>query len=96
MLEDFIPQLLEILPMNKAIFLSKLKGSGLLSDDVKAKIKSVPTLVDKAECFLDEVILPYLPDDPSNLDKLLSVMENYTDSTLKNLAAEISKCLYTE
>jgi len=93
--EDYISQLQEILPVNKSIFLSKLKASGLLSDDLKTKLKSIPASTDRAECFLDDVILSTLPDDTTNLDKLLSVMEAYKDENLKKLAGEIRTKCYT-
>ena len=94
--EDFIPQLQETLPMNKAIFLSKLKQSGLLSDDFMAKLKSIPSVKDKAECLLYDVILPTLPDDTTSLDKLLGVMEAYYNDDVKKLASELCTRCYTK
>jgi len=82
--------------MNKAIFLSKLKACGLLSDDLKTKLKSKPTLTDKAECFLDDAILSTLPDDTANLDKLLTVMEAYNNDDVKKLASELYTKCYTK
>ena len=93
--EDYISQLQEILPVDKKNFLSKLKASDLLSDDLKTKLKSIPASTDRAECFLDDVILPTLPGDTTNLDKLLSVMEAYKDENLKKLAGEIRTKCYT-
>jgi len=79
--------------MNKTIFLSKLRASDLLSDDLRAEIRLIPKLEDKAERFLDDVILPSLPDDITNLEKLLSLMVAYRDDKVKKLAEEIrAKC----
>jgi len=93
--EGYISQLQEILPVDKKIFLSKLKAFGLLSDDLKTKLKCIPASTDRAECFLDDVILPTLPDDTTNLDKLLSVMEASKDENMKKLAGEIRTKCYT-
>ena len=82
--------------MNKAIFLSKLKASGLLSDDFMTKLKSIPLVKNKAECLLYDVILPTLPNDTTNLDKLLSVMEEYNNDDVKKLASELHIKCYTK
>jgi len=95
-LNQFIPQLLETLPMDKAIFLGKLRASGLLSGDLKADLKSMSTSEDKADYFLDVVIIPTLPDDTTNLDKLLDVMEAYNDDNVKQLSGEIRAKCYTD
>lgn len=80
--------------MEKATFLAKLRTSGLLTGELKTKLRSIPILADKTDYFLDVVVLPTLPDDTTNLDKLLSVMEAYNDN-LKKLAKMLRTKCYT-
>jgi len=82
--------------MDKAIFLAKLREFGLLSRDFKTKLKELPTSADKTDEFLDVIIIPKLPDDTTNLDKLLGVMEAYSDDNVKELAGEIRTKCYTD
>ena len=82
--------------MDDVTFIAKLRASAILPTYLKVKIKSMPTSAEKANYFLDQVILPNVNDDHSNLDTLLSVMENFGYPLLNKLAVEIGRCLYTE
>jgi len=82
--------------MDQPIFLAKLREFGLMCSDLKTKLRSMPKLTEKADYFLDDVILPTLQDNTANLDKLLNVMEAYKDDeNLKKLAGEIRTKCYT-
>jgi len=79
--------------MEDAHFVAKLHEVGLFSGDKKAKVESLPTRAEKVNHFMDYVIFPGLPNDRTNLDKLLKVMEKFNDDTLKNLSENIQKAL---
>ena len=90
-IEKFSPQLLETLPMDDAIFIAKLRSAGLLPGNLKAEIKSLKTSADKADYFLDYVILPNLSVNQTNFHKFLKVMEESGNDTLSTLAKDIKK-----
>ena len=83
--------LVEMLPMNDAIFIAQLYANGLLPGDLKNQL-NLPhrTSADKAVLFLDSVIEPSVTSDGgSNSDKLLNVMEDSEYKHLKKLAEVI-------
>jgi len=86
---EFSPQLLTTLPMDDAIFIAKLMAARLLPGNLKAVIKSLPTLVDKADHFMDHVILPNISNNHDNFLALMNVMENSDYPSLNKLAEEI-------
>ncbi|XP_065912961.1 uncharacterized protein [Dysidea avara] len=90
-IEKFSPQLLETLPMDDAIFIAKLRSAGLLPGNLKAEIKSLKTSADKADYFLDYVILPNISVNQTNFHKFLKVMEESGNDTLSTLAKDIKK-----
>ena len=66
-------------------FLSKLFAVGLLTDNSKAAIHSLPTSADKADCFPDRMIFPNIDNDNTNLCTFLAVMEKNDDGAVKML-----------
>ena len=88
--KEFYSKLVEMLPMNDAIFIAKLYSGGLLSNDTKEHIESLTTEGKKAMYFLDHVIKPSLTSDGgSTIDKLLNVMEDSEYQGMKKLAEQI-------
>ena len=88
---EYSPQLLTALPMDDATFIASLRAARLLPGNLKAVIKSLPTSADKADHFLDHVILPNISNDYDNLLALLSVMENSDYPSLNKLAVAIKR-----
>jgi len=89
-IQQFYSDLVKILPMDDAVFRSKLKSGGLLPGNLKSKIMSKQTEAEKAELFLDDGI----KDDLPNFKKLLMVMNSWTGSMeckVKNLASQINE-----
>lgn len=89
----FYSQLVQMLPMEDTHFIAKLHTAGLFSGNKKAEVESLSTRAKKVNYFMDYVILPGLPNDRTNLGKLLKVMEKFNDDTLKNLSEQIQKAL---
>jgi len=86
---EFSSQLLKTLPMDDAIFIANLRSARLLPGNLKAVIKSLPTSADKADHFLDHVILPNISKNHDNFLALMNVMENSDYPSLNKLAEEI-------
>jgi len=75
--------------MKDVLFLAELYAKDLLSGDVKAKVKAMPTSTEAADYFLDNSIeKDLINDNNDSFMQLLSVMEEYNES-LKVLATEI-------
>ena len=94
---QFYPKLLQVLPMDDAIFLGILYSKNLLPGDIKDKISAKQTRADKAECFLHNVIYPeFHVNETSNnqLNKLLEVMTECDNDTVRLLAAQITASRY--
>ena len=92
--EDNYEALVTSLPMDDVIFIAKMRSKRLLPGDIKAKLKSLPTPATKAAEFLDQVIEPSLKnDDITPLKKLLTVMEDSGNDSLKKLAKTIRSIL---
>ena len=89
---DFYPKLIEMLPMNDCTFTAKLYSQKLLPGNLKEKVKSLPTSADKAEHFLDTMIMQpsaeIINDD--SFEKLLRIMEDSKFNSLNNLAQQIN------
>ena len=87
---SFYLKLVTSLPMKNTVFVAALKSKGLFSGDLKANMKALPTATEAAEYFLDNKIEKDLMND--NIDsflQLLSVMDEYVDQSLNELATEI-------
>jgi len=93
---EFNPQLINSLPMKDVMFSSQLVKKGLFSGNMKAKVKAQPTDADAAEYFLDNAIEKPLSNEDSDtepFEKLLMVMEQFNNQSLKKLASNIRKKL---
>lgn len=93
MLVEFLPQLIEILPMDDTTFISELFTANLLPGNLKAEIKSLATPADKADYFLDRVVFPNIDNDRTNFDKLLSVLKKSNNDAVKNVATEVTRAI---
>ena len=89
--KNFYPNLVTTLPMNDAIFMSKLYARSLLPDDLKARVESQATSAEKASYFLDHVVKPSGVD--RNFVELLYVMEDSENHNVKRLAELIRSSL---
>jgi len=88
--EDNYEALVTSLPMDDAIFIAKIHSKRLLPGNLKSTIESQKTSADKATVFLDKAIEPSLKnDDITPLKKLLTVMEDSGNDSLKKLAKTI-------
>ena len=80
--------------MDNVVFIAELFKNGLLPNDLKAKLKSLPTSAEKAADFLDDVIEPSVQGDSDGGDdnqfvSLLSIMKESEYDNLKKLADTI-------
>ena len=92
--KEFYSKLVKILPMNDALFIAELYSRGLLPDDAKEHVQSLPTTANKAMYFLDHVIKPNVTIGVgSSFDQLLNVMEDSQDQCVKELAKLIRTSL---
>ena len=90
-------ELVVILPMDDALFLAKLFACGLLPGDLKQSIKAEKTQAKKATCFLDHRISSDVSiGNSTTFNKLLNVMEDSGNDSLKVLAEEIKTALKEE
>ena len=86
-LMHYYPKLVDILPMNDAIFIAELVPHGLLPSDLKDQVQACKTSKDKATHFLDNVIKPSVNSGVgSSFDKLLNVMESSDYQGVRELA----------
>ena len=84
---EFYFKLVEMLPMDDAIFIAKLYSLNLLPGDLKEYIASLTTKADKATHFLDHVIKPsVMIGDGCCFNKLLNMMEDNEYQGVKKLA----------
>jgi len=90
-------KLVKTLPMNDEGFVAKLYSSGLLPGSLKNQIQAKSTLADKAMCFLDGKIKPDISNgDFTSSNKLLNVMKECKNDSVKILAANIKSTLRGE
>ena len=90
--QDFYAKLVKALPMKDALFVAELYSQGLLPDDQKDQIKSLATQAEMAMHFLDSVIKPDLTcgiNTRGSFDKLIAVMNDSENQTVKQLAEQI-------
>ena len=82
--------LVKCLPMDDALFISKLSSQQLLPGDTRGKIQSIATQIEKALYFLSHVIKPALDIKKNeNFQKLLSIMQDCDYYHVKSLSFEI-------
>jgi len=85
--QHFYSQLVDILPMDDARFLSKLFSVDLLPGNISDQVKSLNTRADKATHLLDHVIRPSVSIGVGrSFDDLIKVMENSEYDSVKGLA----------
>ena len=88
---NYVDKLVECLPMDDTLFITKLSTQHLLPGDTESKIKALLTQADKASYFLNHVIKPALViDDTCGFRKLLSVMQECDYEHVKKLSRQIS------
>ena len=91
-IQHFYSRLIETLPMNNASFRGKLYSAGLLPGDLRNKIKSLPTSVDMAACFMDDEI----KNDSNTFQTLVVEMERYNCKKVKQLAKDIREVIHAD
>ena len=92
--QQFYVKLVKKLPIDDSLFTAELFAHGLLPGDLKQKIKAEKTPVDKATCFLDHKISSDVTaGNSTSFNKLLDVMEDSGNDSLKELAEEIKTVL---
>ena len=95
--QQFYVKLVKKLPMDDSLFTAELFACGLLPGDLKQQINTKNTPVDKATYFLDHKISPDVSvGNSTSFDKLLDVMEDSGNDSLKELAEEIKTALKEE
>ena len=88
--EKYVEKLINCLPMEDILFITKLFKHKLLPGDTDNQLKALPTQAARALYFLNHVIKPTLDfDDTSSFDNLLSVMEHCGYDHVEKLAGEI-------
>lgn len=88
-LQHHYASLVDVLPMDDALFRSKLYSAGLLPGNLKEQVKAKSTQADKTEHFLDCVI-----KNDSNFKQLVKVMEKCSNQSVQRLAEEIKADLF--
>ena len=88
--EKYFEKMVNCLPMDDTLFITKLSACKLLPGDTNSQLKALRTQVDKASYFLNHVIKPALEiDDTFSFDDLLSVMEHCGYGHVERLACKI-------
>jgi len=95
--KQFYAKLVKTLPINDGGFVAELYSSGLLPGSLKDQIQWKSTSADKAMCFLDGKINPDISiGDFTSFNKLLNVMEECENDSVKILATNIKSTLKGE
>ena len=90
----FYPKLIGALPLDDNLFTSILYSHGLLTEDLKERVKAEKTPNDKATCFLDRTISRDISIGHFNsFEELLEIMQESDHGTLKTLAKQIKTSL---
>ena len=85
--EKYVERMVDCLPMDDPLFISKLSECHLLPEHIK---EALPAQMAKASYFLNHMIKPVLDtDDISRFDNLLSVMGDSDYANVKTLADKI-------
>ena len=89
--KEFYSELVETLPMNDAVFVSKLYSRDILSCELKNQLNiENKTSANKASRFLDSEIEPSVTSGiGTTFDELLTVMEDSDHQRMKELAQQI-------
>ena len=91
-IQHFYSRLIDTLPMNDASFRGKLYSAGLLPGDLRNKIRSLPTSVDMASCFMDDEI----KNDSNSFQILVAEMEKCKYKKVKQLAKDIRELIQAD
>ena len=86
-IRKYFVDLLELLPMNDAMFRGKLYSAGLFPNNLREEVQSKTTAAEKVEYFLHYGI----KNNTESFNKLLTIMKDYTDDNLKKLAEMINR-----
>ena len=93
--QNYYVELIRCLPMDDVTFIGELFKTELLPNNLKARLKSLPTSRDKAATFLDDVIEPGVQAQYDNgetfnqFTTLLSVMKASGNDNVEKLAETI-------
>ena len=89
---EFNPRLVEALPLKDPMFIAMLTKQNLFSGTLKEEVVAATVRADAAFFFLFKAIeRPLNVDDTEPFDKLLTVMDDYNDSTINMLAKAIKQ-----
>ena len=87
---EFNPTLVTVLPLKDPCFFAKLTQQDLFSGNLKGEVMAESTQADASTCFLYKAIeRPLQVGDSEPFKKLLIVMDECDDSTIKKLAKDI-------
>ena len=89
---EFNPKLVRFLPLKDPYFVAELTQQNLFSGTLKEEVMTASTQADASARFLYKAIERSLDvDDAEPFDKLLMVMEKFSDLTLNKLAKDIKQ-----
>ena len=92
--KQFFVELVTMLPVDDTLFLAKLFSCGLLPGNLMNKVMGKDTPAEKAMCFLDGKIKRDISiGDFKSFNKLLDIMEESENGSLKDLAKKIGSAL---
>ena len=95
--KQFYVELVTMLPVDDTIFLAKLFSCDLLPGNLMNQVMAKETRADKAVCLLNgKINCDISIGDFRSFDKLLSLMEDSGNDSLKGLAKTIKKVLKAE
>ena len=89
---DNYESLVNVLPMNDALFTAKLTSKSLLPEDVGNRIDSLAAKADKAKYFLQNVIKPSLVvNDKRDFNTFILIMKESDYRPLNMIAAKMKE-----
>ena len=95
--KQFYVELVTMLPVDDTMFLAKLFSCDLLPGNLMNKVEAERTPADKAMCFLDGKIKHDISNgDDRSFNKLLDIMEESGNDSLKHLAMKVKTALTGE
>ena len=88
--EKYAEELVNVLPMEDSLFVTKLCKHKLLPGNTNSKIESLSTAADKSSYFLNRVVKKALDvNDTYSFRKLLSIMKRCGYHHVENLARKV-------
>ena len=95
--KQFYVELVTMLPVDDTIFIAKLFSCDLLLGNLMNQVMAKETRADKSVCFLNgKINCDISIGDFKSFDKLLSVMEDSGNDSLRGLAKKIKTTLKAE